>query len=523
MDQTSRERRKRGRPFRPPVDSSPYADPTGGADARIAWLLGTRRLSALDGEYATRRTFVPALAESGGFACDESRVSRWESGSGPVPAAVLTGYEKVLGLPRHSLRAAALTLGPALPATAVRQRPTDEKFDRLMEVVLDGAPNGADWFTLADELSHRPPIYLRRELWATLSRQLIHEASRSLHVAYLTRRAALRRLFAHPVVGPHLVSALEEYVAEPGAVRRADAASLAAAVPGPDATALAMRLLREGSDSVRRGALRAAGWLLATGHFDEEALPELEPVLLDGLRASGAAVHLADVARRLPPAAAERVRSALPDHPALATVDRNSETVPAELAESSARQLVQAVQAAAPAPLREPDSMLERLLREALFHSHDQRRRQAAYLLMSSPYRDAVAAGCAVVVGGPDARVRTAVARLMRYCTTTAQLPTLLGMAADSDGETQRVALVALGNNPYPLTERQAQVLLSSDAPWSTRRHVDAVSYALGMHGLGGLVTDPERLRQLGDGREGLDRALANAKWWQTAGSRLTS
>lgn len=545
-----RGRRPRGRPYRPPVDSSSYADPTGGAEARIAWLLGTWRLTAKDGTYASRRTFVPTLAETGGLTCDETRVSRWESGGAPAPAEVLTGYERVLDLPRHSLRAIAVLLRSDLPTAASRRRTPDEEFDRLMEVVLDGAPTGADWFTFADELGHRPPFYLRQDQWASLSRQLVNEMSRSLHVGYLTRRAALRRLLASPVAGPQVVAALEEYVAEPGAVRVADAASLGQYVPGADATSLAIRLLHSGPRGVQRGALRATSRLLAHARFDERALSTLEHLVISGLRASDTAHHLADVVRRLPPDAAHRVRGIVRRHPALEIVDQNSEIVPPDVAEAVALELCELGRTAIPT-LRGPDPMLVRLVREALFHSHDERRSQAAYLLMLSPYQGAVAAGCARMAGTAEPPVQAALARLMRYCASSAQLPTLVGMASADDPEPRLAALVALGNNPHRLTERQAQVLLAGNGPWLTGRDVDAASYAFGMHGLASLVVPEEQHLPLGDAadRTGSDptdcdltdsdltdsdandpdrteapaRAAVNAAWWQAFGPRLVA
>lgn len=510
--------RKRGRPYRPPVDPTPYAAVTGGADARIAWLLGTTRLHAAEGRFANRRDFVPALAGAG-ISCDESRISRWESGSTHVPLSVIAGYEQVLELPQNRLTAVAQHLSPAPAIGNSRKELTPEshrRLDELVDLTLDGAPSGSDWLDLADILAEHPTVYMRADIWRDLTARLLAELCRSLGVGYVTRLVTLRTLLTHPVVQHHVVRAIGQFVMDPCSVRVADAVALLQHVPGAKGTPIVMRLLGSDSEPIRRGAARAAAAMLARDDFAPEHLPELETTLPWLLSLDEQATHAAEVVRQLPPASQERVRAAVRrPHHGLELVLKHAETVPPETARSLGTSLATEAQVHAGGPSAgEPDHLLQRLVREALFHAHPERRSQAATLLMASGFREGISRACGHLLGSDGGATGVPVARLLKYCFATRELPIVFGAAVGGvRGPTDGVrvhALHALGHLPQRLSVQQAR-LLAAGIGDAERRIVDATLYALGMHGRSDVVgqdSPAPRVREL-------------HRWWSGAGERL--
>ncbi|MEV0713131.1 hypothetical protein [Asanoa sp. NPDC050611] len=69
---------------------------------RIAWLL---RINRRYGGAAGGARVADFAARLGSHGCPASagQVSRWESGTIPVPHRVITGYERALGLPAKAL------------------------------------------------------------------------------------------------------------------------------------------------------------------------------------------------------------------------------------------------------------------------------------------------------------------------------------------------------------------------------------------------------------------------------------
>lgn len=483
--------RRRGRPYRPAIDPSPYTGVVSNGGVRMSWLLGTTRLHGHGGRYANRRDFVPAL-EAAGLHSDESRVSRWESGSAQVGSAVATGYEAVLGLPHGLLRSVGYLMHPPAPpvqgAGAKELGPADyRELDRLIDVCLDGSPTGQEWLSLSDALAGLPGVFLRSQTWRSLGLRLLCELCRSLGVGYATRLAALRRLLTHPMAQHQLVLAIGEFVMDPASVRLGDAIATLQHVPGKRTTALVMRLLGSDNEAVRRGAARCAAAMLAAGTFGEAHLADLEAAVIRLIGHGHDEVYLADVVRRMPDEAARRILQSLRGRPMLEVVLRHGESV----APTTSRQTAASIAAAAQYRLAtsahsEPDQMLERLIREAMFHAHAERRSQAGTLLMASPYAQGIARACAEFLNGSDAEVSARAAALMRYCVTADELPVLLAAAADSSGlrsdVVRRHATVALAHAPAPLEREQAALLAHRAAPWNDRLS-EATIYSLGMHG----------------------------------------
>ncbi|UDY23732.1 hypothetical protein [Nocardioides sp. Kera G14] len=462
------------------MDTSPLSDPHGGELTRLAWLLGTHRLTTQDGLYASRTRFLPDLSKvCPGLSCDDSGVSRWESGARQPSAVALAGYEKVLALPDRSLRAIAVLLqpnAPSLPGPRVASG-YDGRLGDLIDLVVDGQARGADWLEFAEELLRHGPIFMRPGVWEGPCARLIEETARSLHAGYLTRRAAVRLLLAHPTLRAHVLEAINGYLARPGAPRRADIASLLRFAPPVEGSRRSVEKARSDDAASARGATRAAAALLAHGLFDDAALPELTDHVAVALGTSPEDIHVTDLFNRLPPAARDEVSGRLGPAGPPAT----GELVPVEIAGSVAISIAAEAQAAAPVQVRsEPDRMFQRLLREALFHPHAERRAESASLLMMSPYQPGLGHALASALEKATDETLPRIASLLRCCLTNAQAPVLFGLLGSETPNIRAHALTALGNCPKPLSEREITLLRGMD--WSTARQQESADYAIEMH-----------------------------------------
>jgi hypothetical protein len=171
-------------------------------------------------------------------------------------------------------------------------------------------------------------------------------------------------------------------------------------VPDPAAAELTLRMLVADSENkyLRRAASSVAATKLARGHFAADALPQLESHALGALRRGESLdgrLDAFDLAVRLPDESWERINGGLRTrraHGHVSQARESDEMVPAARAAAVVADLAPAVQADTPShQAQEPDLMLRRLLREALFHSHKPRRHYAALLIAASPYSRAAA------------------------------------------------------------------------------------------------------------------------------------
>ena len=505
--------RKRGRPYRPPADPSPYAAASGGENERIAWLLGTTRLYAADSVYYSRQDFVPALVDAG-IPADESRVSRWEAAGVVAPDNVIEGYERVLGLRPGQLQVVASCLRP-ITAPAPQQTTADDlhaTLDPLFDAVLDGDPTGDDWLRLSETLLAHPTVYLRAELWEQMASRLLNELGRSVLRGYAARLLALRRLMSLAVAQRHVVPAIGRVAIDPCAPRTPDAIALLQYVPGAYGTGVAMRLLDSDREVHRRGAARALAAMLASHTFDMEAMSALEAASIRLLGEDENATHIADLVRRMPGDSLERVRAAVNGHPGLALVLRTSELLGTDAARQMALRIAEeAVREVTQIRGSEPDPMLERLVREALFHSHAERRRRAAMLLAFSPFRAGIASGISTALtSGIDAYIAGRLTRLLRFCVSPDELPILLELSSNTDPNIRMHALQAIGNVPAELDELEASALAVQAEPWSNTRHTEVTMYALGMHGWTDVTPGAH------------ETVAEHCAWWSSAGGRLT-
>ncbi|HYF72463.1 MAG TPA: hypothetical protein VD864_06560 [Nocardioides sp.] len=518
--------RRRGRPQRLPEDPHALSSGKVGCEQRVAWLVTVARVLGPDPELARRDGFIAALKERG-IPVDASRVSRWESGLQPLPAAVTATYESVLGLPDGWLVAVAKGLrrsfagGPTVRRNPAHERPlSNTEVESLLERGEQGVATGAHWLRLTDELNRYDKVFLREREWAQVTHQLVSELGRAVGPGYVRRYEAAAAFIGHPIARQHLLMAIGRFVTAPDAQVVAPVLNLLAEVPDRAAADLTLRLLSADTDNVylRRAASSVAAIKLARGHFDETALPPLESHVLGALRRGESLdgrLDAFDLAVRLPDHSWERVAGGLRTRRAFGLVTNaraGDELVPAPRAASLIADLAPAIQADTPAhQAQEPDQMLRRLLREALLHSHKPRRHHAALLIAASPYAPAAARHCLRLAADDNellaARAWTV---LMRLGDGGHHDQVVERATADERPTVRARALVNVGLCGGVTPEESAAIAARYDTARSAEKH--ATLFALGMTGAPELsdfakTGDPETQR--------------GAQWWLDRGAAI--
>lgn len=518
--------RRRGRPQRLPEDPHTLASGVVGCDQRIAWLLSVSRVLGPDPDLARRDGFIAALKDRG-LPVDASRVSRWESGLQPLPSRVAATYEEVLGLTEGSLVSVAGGLrrsfgtGPTPRENALRDTEmSDAELNRLIDLTEGGSATGAQWLQLADHFGRFERVFLREADWTALCRRLVTELGSSVGTGYVRRYEAAAAFIRHPNARRHLIMAVGQFVTHPDTQVVAPVLNLLSEVPDPAAAALTLRMLSADSDNkyLRRAASSVAAVKLARGHFDESALPRLESHVVGALRRGESLdgrLDSFDLAVRLPEESWERVTGGLRTrraHALVAQARTGDEMISSARAASVVAELAPAVQADTPShQAQEPDLMLRRLLREALFHSHKPRRHHAALLIAASPYAPATARHCLRMAADPNellaARAWTV---LMRVGHGGLRDDVVRHAATDDRPSVRARALVNAGLGGE-LTPVQSQVITGRyGEARSLERH--ATLFALGMAGAPELAAlaeseDPDTQR--------------GARWWLSQGSAI--
>ena len=183
------------------------------------------------------------------------------------------------------------------------------------------------------------------------------------------------------------------------------------------------------------------------------------------------------------------------------------------MARTLSRNIAQRAQAVTPSPYAaEPDQLLQRLVREALFHVHGSRRAMAVHLLSASPYRDAVAEGCLSLATGESHFVSARAWEAVWLLGVGSRRAEVAAMAGDTQlAWVQRRALTTLGMVGEPLSPTEARQV--ADVARRTQ-HTGVRSAALMALGNGA----PSHLHQM-DSLPPADRALA--AWWLGVGPAL--
>lgn len=411
-------KKRRGRPPQMPDDLTSmdegYYDPW----ARTAWLLVTCRSLGRETAYADRSVFVEALRDAG-VTVDLSRLSRWESGQHAITFKAMRGYETVLGLPEGALVAAHRQL--VRDSDPAGKEPERVSFadraqtapDALILGLIDQATasskpmTGGDWLTLVTELEHFELVLLPTRQWSLLCERLVQELARTTGVDQLRRYEALNTLVSHPVGQRHVLHALGQWLTDDGVQVVVPMLGLLQRLEDPAASALVLKLLDADNKALALGAIQVAATKVARGHFSGAPLAQLEQHAIRGLLvpAYKRGADLLDLLTHLPDDSFARALRTLKDGPLRTRVLVARETKDLAGKDASrrlSREVATQVQMMTPAVYTaEPDQLLQRLVREALFHVSGNRRRLATYTLGLSPYAPAVA-DCFIQLADPE-------------------------------------------------------------------------------------------------------------------------
>ena len=526
VETTSSPGRRRGRPQRLPEDPHSLASGVVGCDQRIAWLLTVARVLGPDPDLARRDGFIAAL-KARGIPVDASRVSRWESGLQALPSKVAATYEDILGRTDGSLVSVAGGLrrafgnGPSARENLVRDADmSDSELNRLIDANEAGAGTGGQWLQLADHFNRFDRVFLREADWTALCQRLVTELGSAVGTGYVRRYEAAAAFIRHPNARRHLIMAVGQFVTDPDAQVVAPVLNLLSEVPDPAAAALTLRMLSADSENkyLRRAASSVAATKLARGHFDESALPRLESHVLGALRRGESLdgrLDAFDLAVRLPDPSWERVTGGLRTRRAHGLVSQaraGDEIIQSARAASVVAELAPAVQADTPwHQPQEPDLMLRRLLREAMFHSHKPRRHHAALLIAASPYAPAAAHHLVQLAADPnDLFAARAWTVLMRVGNHSLRDEVVHRALVEDRPSVRARALVNVGLDGAITPEQCRAIAGRYDDARSLERH--ATLFALGMAGAPELTDlakseDPETQRA--------------AHWWLSQGPAI--
>ena len=515
---------RRGRPPGRLVDPTPPDGATFHSEVRIGWLLRSWRLAVRPESSA--RTFAQTLTELGRSA-DASRVSRWETGQLPVPLDVVAAYKRALGMVPGALAAIAVGMRRLPSATddvvglPVHQFSVAD-LERVLDVVVDGAPTGSDWFELALLVASRPEqVTLPMSVWQTLTATLVKQLGLSVSEAYITRIEAAVLLHEHPRAKQALVRSIGEYVIHPESLLVVDPLSLLTDLTDPPAGDLVLRLLEQQPPGpALNGAMWAASAKATRGHFDADQLRRLERAVAGivervGLHAGGIFNRLSDLVAVLPDDARRRLGATVLAGEA-APAPRSEPVTPWDRAE--VRRISGSLAEMGDA---DDDPLLERLLEEAVFHPDTERRFQAALTVTFSPHRDRLGATCGsmidrhlrgVAVLPPVVAER--VMALLTFVGHEQQRPLLNRVIEEGPDQLRGSALVAVAHlppsEPQPEQRPELMPLLTGDDEELVRRAM----YCAGMTGdpcLVELERDPgvaEWVRH-------------SAAWWRREGPAL--
>jgi hypothetical protein len=510
--------RQRGRPQQLPVDPYPQGSPRIDSTSRLAWLLATCRLfSPVTGGFS-RAEFVRRMRDDG-IALDGPRVSKWESGSQPIGHRHLTAYESAVGQPEGALHAANRMLlrasGQPLPGEDFSGTTVDD-LDELFHLVEQRRATGGHWLRLAGDLGYYERVYLHAATWTQVCNQLIDELTRSSGVAFLRRYEAAVALLAHPQSRRHVTRSVGRFVMHPDAQSVAPALGLLREVGDEAAGELVLRLMRGDNRLLRRGAVGVAGAMAAQGSFEGDDVLTLERLVGFELSKGGDLSRRTDaieLATQLPDDAFQRVLAAMQDRGARQRVAESRDTM--ELVDGAlARMLAESVAAYAEAArtriAHDPDRMLRRLVREALFHVQRDRRHLAAVLIGLSPYGRAVAQSVLRLTREADPQVASLSWSLLRRLGHVIERDEVAEVACGEARTGLRArGFVTTGLSRGELNDAAADLLLedarTSEAP--SLQH--AALFALGM-------ADHSHLVKLSE-----DDGRGAARWWRTIGSAL--
>lgn len=521
-------KKRRGRPPQMPDDLTSmdegYYDPW----ARTAWLLVTCRSLGRETAYADRSVFVEALRDAG-VTTDLSRLSRWESGQHSITFKALRGYETVLGLPQGALVAANRQLirdsdpaGKQPERVSFADRATEAPDALIMGLIekatASGDPmTGGDWLTMVTELEHFELVLLPTRQWSLLCERLVQELARTTGVDQLRRFEALSTLISHPVGERHVRHALGAWLTDQDVQVVSPMLGLLQQLEDPAANQLVIKLLDVDSKALSLGAVQVAATKAARGHFNRVELAKLEQQAVRGL---GTPRHkrgadLLDLLSHLPDDSYARVLATMKDGPLRARVVSARETkdlATREVSRDISRKVATLAQTMTPAVYTaEPDQLLQRLVRESLFHVSSNRRRLATYALGLSPYAPAVA-DCFISLASSERELLGERAWESIWALGHgSRREDVVSLVDTEHAWTQRRALISLARSPQRLsTQEQDRVKVAMRHESASVRR--AALYAIGLQA-------PHHLPNPLEAQTSSDASLIT--WWRRLGPML--
>ena len=462
-----------GRPARVPEDRSSWDAQVVDAPARTGWLhLANRAVAGLT--RAELRLGLEAMTDHSGAAlvADPSRVSRWESGRQRPPVEVTLGYERLLGLPPGRLlapvRALARTTGGAPDGVP------DEEVEALLDDALTDRPlDGSRWLRLTLALTWHDRFFLRAQDAHAVACRLVSELARSAGAAHHLRLEAALTLLQHPSSQRAVLRAVGSWLTDPDVQLVTPVVALLGSVGG-DTDDLVLRLL-QGQDA------RVAE---ATLPVDQAVLLG-QDLVVDAQRDGGVRdqlLQIRDSSTLIPDAAHRRLARSLAWRAQWGAEDREPP---------------------------EPDPMLERLVREALFHVDGRRRELAGRLVGATPYGPVLATHVVALTDDPRELLATRAWELVHVLGHGDAHRSIVARALDEQAPHRSEALLALGLSEVPLTPSESRAVAAVAAQSPDLRY--AATLALGLASPGSLPA----LR----GLDALtDRAVA---WWQRVGTQV--
>ncbi|MCW2796933.1 hypothetical protein, partial [Nocardioides sp.] len=322
---------------------------------------------------------------------------------------------------------------------------------------------------------------------------------------------SLRMLIRHPTSRRHAVRALGALVTNPATEFVIHPLSLLQEVQDRQASDVLMRLLIDGPGQLRVGAAWAVAGKLARNHFDADEISRLESTglaMLRGNRNPMQRIEAFGIHAAMPTEAHERLALAgldQDDRLALELCRRHGELARPDDARGVSERLAGRVQESTSSHTSvDADLMLCRLIREALFHVHHERRHQAALLLAASPYRASLADQLLMLAVRSEEAAAVLALTALYQVADAGQRPTLMQLAVAEERPQVRVAaLLALGQVVGELAPAEADQLRA--AMPDEGQLTQATVHVLGMGGAAARLENGSPTDEL---------AVA-ARWWR--------
>lgn len=474
--------------------------PSTGAGAalstRIGWLLRTHRAASPD---ACDPEAFAGRVSAVGPSITAADILAVEHGTGPIDAALLRAYERVLGLAERTLLGPSEALSRVLDGRALqppRVLPPPEirrELDRIANVVRHGCPTGEDWLSLAQLLTQPGAVILPGFLEDEWLYCLVDELARSVGACYLSRSEALARIMGEELHALRLVALIRDRVQEAGAQASTDVLSIWGSGRDMASVDAAIAMLTHEEVGIRRGASVALLRRAVRGRLTDQHLALIGTLLSQS--AQDDPTSLGEDAVALGRHVSEDLGRQLEQR-----TGRGSEDEPAE---GSAEEVAAAL---ATGSGLESDPDLRFLLQDVLGDEHPERRPRTALLISASPCGTRIARAGLQMQLGPDPRTARRAGRLVTGLARHLLPDDLTPLLRADDPEVRRQGLKALAHGP------------GIGPGVDLRTHLEDPETALTAVYAAGMSQHPALTVAAASPTAQVRRA---ARWWQRHGGRI--